>query len=91
VHDAHPSACLFACRPTRLPDVSCCCMRADNPRVAAAFLVDPVDSGGDSSSSAGTSLKAVGDTGRSAVQALAGKHKQAAIAGEATTRQSLLD
>jgi hypothetical protein len=57
-------------------------MHADDPRVVAAFLVDPVDSGGDSSSSAGASLEAVGDTGRSAVQALAGKHKQAAIAGK---------
>jgi hypothetical protein len=58
-------------------------MHADDPRVVAAFLVDPVDSSGDSSSSAGASLEAaVGDTGRSAVQALAGKHKQAAIAGK---------
>ncbi|KAF6264250.1 Alpha/Beta hydrolase protein [Scenedesmus sp. NREL 46B-D3] len=54
---------------------------ADDPRVAAAFLVDPVDSGGHSSSAARGSLEAVADTGRSAVQALAGKHKQAAIAG----------
>ncbi|WIA10782.1 hypothetical protein OEZ85_010951 [Tetradesmus obliquus] len=54
---------------------------ADNPHVVAAFLVDPVDSGGDSSSSSSSSLAAVGDTGRSAVQALAGRHKQAAIAG----------
>eukprot|EP00882_Tetradesmus_deserticola_P024358 GHRQ01026618.1.p1 GENE.GHRQ01026618.1~~GHRQ01026618.1.p1 ORF type:complete len:412 (+),score=123.15 GHRQ01026618.1:121-1356(+) len=55
---------------------------ADDARVVAAFLVDPVDSGGNKSSSAARgSLKAVSATGRSAVQALAGKHKQAAIAG----------
>eukprot|EP00882_Tetradesmus_deserticola_P022757 GHRQ01024706.1.p1 GENE.GHRQ01024706.1~~GHRQ01024706.1.p1 ORF type:complete len:349 (+),score=82.36 GHRQ01024706.1:130-1176(+) len=60
---------------------------ADDARVVAAFLVDPVDSGGNKSSSAARgSLKAVSATGRSAVQALAGKHKQAAIAGEAELR-----
>lgn len=45
-----------------------------------------MDSGGHSSSAARGSLEAVADTGRSAVQALAGKHKQAAIAGEPELR-----
>jgi hypothetical protein len=58
-------------------------MPEDDPRVVTAFLVDPVDSGSDSESSSSRSLAAAGDAGRSAVQALAGRHTQAAIAGGA--------